>query len=88
MLTMLGAIRTSQGGIADKVSCYIIEELRKRVTFGDFSEDRMKLLRESMWNKVEYDLEDSRKVTGQLENCSDSKGMQIVLNGRTFKYYF
>ena len=59
---MFKAIRTSQGGIADEVSCYIIAELRKRETFGDFSEDRMKSLLESMWNKVEYALKDSRKV--------------------------
>ena len=41
-----------------------------------------------MWNKVEYDLKDSRKVADQLEESSGSKGMHNVFNGRTFKYHF
>ena len=41
---------------------------------------------EVMWNKVEYALKDSLKAAGQLEQCSDSKGMQSLLNGKTFKY--
>ena len=41
-----------------------------------------------MWNKVEYALKDSLKVAGQLEECYDSKGMQSLLSGRTFKYNF
>ena len=41
-----------------------------------------------MWNKVEYALKDSQKLAGQLEECSYSKGMKNVLNGRTFKYHF
>ena len=47
----------------------------------------MQLLLEGMWNKVEYDLKDSRKPAGQLEECSGSKIMQSVFNGRTFKYH-
>ena len=43
---------------------------------------------EGMGNKVEYDLKNSRKMIGQLEECSDLKVMQIVLNGRAFKYHF
>ena len=42
---------------------------------------------EGMENKVKYDLKNSRKMTGQLEECSDLKVMQIVFNGRTFKYH-
>ena len=41
-----------------------------------------------MWNKLEYVLKDSQKSVCQLEECSDSKGMQSFLNGRTFKYHF
>ena len=48
----------------------------------------MQLLLEGMWNKVEYALKDSRKLAGQLEECSDSKLMISELNGRTVKYYF
>ena len=33
-------------------------------------------------------MKDSQKVAGQLEYCSYSKGMQIVLNGGNFKYNF
>ena len=40
-----------------------------------------------MWNKVEYDLKDSQKMVGQLYDCSYSKGIKIVLNGRNFKYH-
>ena len=43
---------------------------------------------ERMWNKVEYDLKDSQKAAGQLEDCPYSKGMKCVLNGRTFEYHF
>ena len=48
----------------------------------------MQSLLEVMWNKVEYSLKDLRRVAGQVEECSDSKGMQSVLNGSTFKYHF
>ena len=41
-----------------------------------------------MWNQVEYALNDSRKTEGQLEELSDSKVMQSMFNGRTFKYLF
>ena len=40
-----------------------------------------------MWNKVDYALKDSQKMAGQLEEFSDSKRIQSVLNGRTFKYH-
>ena len=43
---------------------------------------------EGIWNKVDYDFKYSRKAAGQLEECCDSKGMQSVLDGRTFKYHF
>ena len=29
-----------------------------------------------------------KKLAGQLEECYDSKGIQSVLNGMTFKYHF
>ena len=57
----------------DEVSGNIIAELRKRGTFGGFSEERMQSLLEGMWNKIEYDLKDSQELAGQLEECSDSK---------------
>ena len=66
----------------------IVAELRKRGTFGGFSEERMQSFLKVMWNKLEYALKDSRKVAGKLEECSDSKGIQSVLNGMTFKYHF
>ena len=65
--------------MVDELLGNIISELRKRVTFGGFSEDMMQSLLEGMWNKVEYALKDSQKFTGQLEYCSDSKVMQIFL---------
>ena len=57
-------------------------------TFGGFSEERIQSLLEVIWNKVEYYLKDPQKAAGQLEDCSDSKLTQSVLNGRTFKYHF
>ena len=48
----------------------------------------MQLLLEGMWNKVEYALKYSQNLSGPLEECSDSKLMQIVLNGSTLKYRF
>ena len=45
---MLEAIRTSQDGMADEVSGNIIAELRKKETFGSFSEYRMQYLLEGM----------------------------------------
>ena len=41
ILTMLEAIRTSQDGMEDEVLGNIIAELRKRGTFGGFSEVRI-----------------------------------------------
>ena len=61
ILTMLEAIRTSQDIMADEVSGNIVAELRKRGTFGGFSEERMQLVLEGMWDKVEYDLNDAQK---------------------------
>ena len=43
---------------------------------------------EGMRNKVKYALEDSQKMAGQIKEFSDSKLMQSVLNGHTFKYYY
>ena len=48
----------------------------------------MQELLEVMWNTVEYSFKDSWKEAGQLEECCDSKGREIVLNGRTCKYHF
>ena len=74
--------------MADEVSGNFISKLSNRETFGGFSEDRMQLLLEGEWNKVEYGLMNSEKVTGQLEEFYDSKGIQTVFNGRTFEYHF
>ena len=41
-----------------------------------------------MCNKLEYTLKYSLQLAGQLEECSNSKLMKSVLNGRTFKYHF
>ena len=41
-----------------------------------------------MWNKVDYTLKDSPKSACQLEDCSDTKVMQSILNERTFKYHY
>ena len=70
--------------MADEVLGNIVAKLRKIGTFCGFSEERMQSLLEGMWNKVEYDLKDSQKAAGKLEECSYSKGMQSVLNGRNF----
>ena len=59
ILTTLEAIRTSQDGMADEVSGNIIAELSKRGTFGGFSEERMQLVLEVMWNTVDYYFRDS-----------------------------
>ena len=88
ILTMLEAIRISQDGMVDEVSGNIIAELRNRGKFGSFSEESMQLLLAGMWNKIQYALKDSKKQAGQLEECSDSKITQSVLNGRNFKYHF
>ena len=85
---MLEAIRIYQDGMVDEVSGNIVAELRKRVTFGGLSEERMQSLLEGIWNKIDYYLRDSQKLAGQLEECHDSKGMQSVLNGRNLKYHF
>ena len=58
---MLEAISISEDGMAYEVSGNIVAELTKRATFGGFSEERMQLVPEGMWNKVEYALKDSRK---------------------------
>ena len=52
--------------MADEVSWNIVAELRKRGTFGGFSEEIMKLFLEGIWNKVEYYLKDKPKAAGQL----------------------
>ena len=60
-----------------------IAELRKSGTFGGFIEESMQLFLEGMWDKVDYALKDSKKSACQLEECSYSKVMQSVFNGRT-----
>ena len=85
---MLEEIRISQDGMAVEVLGNIVAELGKRGTFGGFGEEKMESLLEIMRNKLEYALKDSQKATGQLEECSDSIVIQIVLNGSTFKYHF
>ena len=70
---MLETIRASQDGMSDEVSGNIIAELRKRGKFGGFGEERMQSVIEGICNKVEYALNELRKMTGQLEECSDSK---------------
>ena len=72
----------------DELSGNIIAELRKSGTFGGFIEESMQLLLEGMWDKVEYALKDSKKSAGQLEECSDSKVIQSVFNGRTLNTIF
>ena len=74
--------------MADEVLGNVFAELRKRGDFGGFSEERMQLVLEVMGDKVDYALKDSLKMAGQLEDFSDSKVIQILLNGRTFKYTF
>ena len=59
ILTILEAIRISQDVMVDEVSVDFIAELRKRVTIGSFSEERMQSLLEGMWNEVEYNFKDS-----------------------------
>ena len=74
--------------MVDELSRNIIAELRKSRTFGGFIEESMQLLLEGMWDKVEYALKDSKNSAGQLEECSDSKVIQIVFNGRTLNTIF
>ena len=45
----------------------------------------MKSLLEGTHNKVEYVLKYIQKLADQLEDCSDSKGVQSVLNGGTLR---
>ena len=52
--------------MADEVLWNIVAELRKRGTFGGFSEEIMQFFPEGIWNKVEYDLKDKPKTAGQL----------------------
>ena len=86
--TMMEAIRTSQDGMADEVSRNIVAELRRRGTFGGFSEERMQSVLEGIWNKLKYDFKDSQKMACRLEYFSDSKGMQSMFIVRYFKYHF
>ena len=57
---------TSWDSMVDEVSGNIVAELRKRGTFGDFSEERMKSLLEVMWNKVGCALRVSQEAAGTL----------------------
>ena len=74
--------------MADEVLGNIVAELRRRGNFGGFREERVQSLLEEMWNEVEYALKGLRKSAGQLEDCSDSKGMQSVLNGSTLNIFW
>ena len=74
--------------MVDELLGNIIAELRKRGTFGGFIEERMQLLLEGMWDKVEYSLKDSKKSAGQLEEYSDSKLIQIPFNRSTLNTIF
>ena len=47
--------------MADEVLGDIGVELRKRGTFGGFSEERVQSVLEGMWNKLEYALKYSQK---------------------------
>ena len=42
--------------MVDEVLENIVEELRKRIAFGGFREERIQSFIEGMWNKVEYAL--------------------------------
>ena len=58
--------------MVDGLSGNIIAELRKSGTFGGFIEERMQLLLEGMWDKVEYVLKDSKKESYETylpKNC-------------------
>ena len=55
---MLEDIRIYQDAMADELSRNIVAELSKRGTFGGFKEEKMQLLLEVIWNKVEYTLKD------------------------------
>ena len=59
ILTILEAIRISQGGMLDEVLGGIVPDLRKRGTFGGFSEERTQSLLKGMPNKLEYALKNS-----------------------------
>ena len=52
--------------MADEISGNIVADLRKRVTFGGFSEEMMQLFLERMWKKLEYYFKDLKKASGQL----------------------
>ena len=64
---MFEAIRKSQYGMADEVSGNIVADLRKRGTFGGFSEEMMQSVLKVMWNKVKYALKYSQRMSGQSE---------------------
>ena len=59
--------------MADEVLGNIVAKLRKRGTFGGFSEERIQSVLEVMWNKVEYYFKYSQKMAGKLDECFDSK---------------
>ena len=70
----------SHGGMTDEVPGNLVAELRKRGTFGGFSEEKMQSLIELMWYKAEYTLKNPQEAADQLEYCSDSKLLQSLLN--------
>ena len=65
-MAMFEAIRTSQDDMTYEVSRNIVVDLRKRGTFGSFSDESMQLVLKGMRHKVEYALKRSRKMAGQL----------------------
>ena len=71
----------------DELSGNIIAELSKSGTLA-VSLESMQLLLEGMWDKVEYALKDSKKSASQLEECSHSKVMQKLFNGRNLNTIF
>ena len=85
---MLGANRKAQDGTAYEVLGHIVSELIKIGTFGSFSEQMMQQVLEGMWNKVEYDLKDSPKMAGQLEECYDFKRNSKCVEWKDFSISF
>ena len=73
----MGDNRKYQDGIADEASRNIVAELRKKRTFGGFSEERMWLVLDGMWNKVEYTSKDSQKRQVKYKSVMIQKEWKI-----------
>ena len=52
--------------MVDELLGNITAELRKSGPFGGFIEESMQLLFEGMWDKIDYALKDSKKLSGRL----------------------